>query len=53
MSLGNVSSPRTNERYFRKALGFLRAASEVEGYDLCPYLHQYVSFLFPSIRWVY
>ncbi|KAK3054345.1 hypothetical protein LTR09_004613 [Extremus antarcticus] len=42
MSLGNASSPRTNEQYFRRALQLLRAASELEGYTLSRYLQQYL-----------
>ena len=40
MSLGNASSPRVNEQYFRRALQLLRAASNVEGYTLTRYLQQ-------------
>lgn len=41
MSLGNVSSPRVNEQYFHEALGYLRAASEMQGYSLPAHLQQY------------
>ncbi|KAK4920816.1 hypothetical protein LTR49_011719 [Elasticomyces elasticus] len=34
MSLGNASSPRTNEQYFRRALQLLRAATTIQGYTL-------------------
>lgn len=40
MSLGNTSSPRVNERLFRRALQLLRAASQIEGYALSRYLQQ-------------
>jgi hypothetical protein len=40
MSLGNTTSPRNNEQYFRRALQYLRAASNVEGYSLSRYLQQ-------------
>ena len=42
MSLGNVSSPRVNEQYFRRALQLLRAASEIPDYTLSRYLQQFV-----------
>ncbi|KAK5172348.1 uncharacterized protein LTR77_003987 [Saxophila tyrrhenica] len=42
MSLGNASSPRVNERFFRRALQLLRAASQIEGYSLSRYLQQYL-----------
>lgn len=42
MSLGNVSSPRSNEGQFRRALQLLRAASMIPGYTLSRYLRQYV-----------
>lgn len=42
MSLGNTSSPRTNERYFRRALQLLRAATSIPGYTLSRYLQQYL-----------
>ncbi|KAK4628978.1 hypothetical protein CLAFUW4_08033 [Fulvia fulva] len=40
MSIGNASSPRMNEQYFRRALQLLRAATEVDGYSLATYLQQ-------------
>ncbi|KAK3111947.1 hypothetical protein LTR53_012298 [Teratosphaeriaceae sp. CCFEE 6253] len=40
MSLGNASSPRTNEQYFRRALQLLRAATEIPDYTLGRYLQQ-------------
>ncbi|KAK3713216.1 hypothetical protein LTR37_008649 [Vermiconidia calcicola] len=42
MSLGNTSSPRVNERYFRRAVQLLRAASQIGGYSLSRYLQQYL-----------
>lgn len=45
MSLGNVSSLRVNEQYFRRALQLLRAASEIPGYTLSRYLQQYVDLI--------
>ncbi|KAK4550331.1 hypothetical protein LTR36_003298 [Oleoguttula mirabilis] len=42
MSLGNASSPRVNERYFRRALQLLRAAKSIPGYTLWPYLERYL-----------
>lgn len=42
MSLGNVLSPRVNERHFRRALQLLRTASQIQGYSLSRYLQQYV-----------
>ncbi|KAG8623473.1 hypothetical protein KVT40_008449 [Elsinoe batatas] len=41
MSLGNVSNPRSNERYFRKAVGLLRLARE-GGFELSHSLEQYL-----------
>ncbi|EMC94940.1 hypothetical protein BAUCODRAFT_47735, partial [Baudoinia panamericana UAMH 10762] len=38
MSLGNASSPRVNEQYFRRALILLRAAAAIPGYALGRYL---------------
>ena len=40
MSLGNASSPRTNEQQFRRALQLLRAATAIPGYTLGRYLQQ-------------
>lgn len=40
MSLGNVSYPRTNTRYFREALLYLRRAAELPGYRLPAWLQQ-------------
>lgn len=45
MSLGNTSSPRVNERLFRRAIQLLRAASQIRGYTLSRYLQQYVGQL--------
>jgi hypothetical protein len=42
MSLGNVSSPRTNEQYFRRALQLLQRASQVQGYSLPRHLQKLV-----------
>ncbi|KAK5124226.1 hypothetical protein LTR85_001929 [Meristemomyces frigidus] len=42
MSLGNASSPRVNERYFRRALQLLRAGKAIPGYTLCLYLQRYL-----------
>lgn len=43
MSLGNVSSPRNNERHFHRALRLLRAAAATPDYSLNRYLQQYVT----------
>ncbi|KAF2739116.1 hypothetical protein EJ04DRAFT_427519 [Polyplosphaeria fusca] len=40
MSLGNVSSVRINEQYFHEALGYLRAAAEIQDYTLPNHLQQ-------------
>ena len=45
ISLGNVSSDRINEQYFRQALYYLRRANEIPGYTLCTALQQYVPSL--------
>ncbi|KAF2009855.1 hypothetical protein BU24DRAFT_427885 [Aaosphaeria arxii CBS 175.79] len=42
MSLGNVSSPRSNETYFRQALEYLRAAKNIEDFRLPSPLEQYL-----------
>ncbi|KAM3419854.1 hypothetical protein BST61_g3183 [Cercospora zeina] len=42
MSLGNVSSPRSNQQQFTRALQLLRAADSIEGYRLNHYLEQYL-----------
>lgn len=42
MSMGNASSPRTNEPFFRRAVQLLRAANDIEGYTLPSHLQQYV-----------
>ncbi|KAK0353474.1 hypothetical protein LTR02_015479 [Friedmanniomyces endolithicus] len=42
MSLGNASSPGTSERFFRRALQLLRAATAIPGYALGRYLQQYL-----------
>lgn len=44
MSLGNVTSPRSNQHHFTRALQLLRAANSIEGYQLNRYLQQYVLF---------
>ncbi|RMZ14824.1 hypothetical protein D0862_01891 [Hortaea werneckii] len=36
LSLGKVSSPRINERYFRRALQLLGAAAAIRGFSLSP-----------------
>lgn len=41
MSLGNVSYSNTNEQYFRRALAYLRTASQIEGFTLSTYLQGY------------
>ncbi|KAF2221739.1 hypothetical protein BDZ85DRAFT_313954 [Elsinoe ampelina] len=41
MSLGNVSNPRSNERFFRKAVRLLRLARE-RGFELSYSLEQYL-----------
>lgn len=38
MSLGNVSSSKTNSQYFQQALSYLKAANEVPGYVLALHL---------------
>lgn len=43
MSFGNVSSPRINEQYFRRAVQLLRAATTIPGYTLGHYLQQYLN----------
>ena len=40
MSLGNVSSLKTNGRYFSKALSFLHTATELPGYVLPHHLQK-------------
>ncbi|KAF2217880.1 hypothetical protein CERZMDRAFT_92520 [Cercospora zeae-maydis SCOH1-5] len=42
MSLGNVSSPRSNQQQFTRALQLLRAANSIDGYKLNRYLQQYL-----------
>ncbi|KAF7502651.1 hypothetical protein GJ744_005405 [Endocarpon pusillum] len=42
MSLGNVAYAPANEQYFRKALAYLRRASQIPGYTLSPYLRRYL-----------
>ncbi|KAK1072759.1 hypothetical protein LTR12_016030 [Friedmanniomyces endolithicus] len=42
MSLGNASSPGTSERFFRRGLQLLRAATAIPGYALGRYLQQYL-----------
>ena len=48
MFFGNVSSPRTNEATFRRALQLLRAATLIPDYTLCRHLQQYVTDSFGS-----
>lgn len=40
MSLGNASSPRTNEAHYRRALHFLRQSSTIQGYALPRHLQK-------------
>jgi hypothetical protein len=40
MSLGNVSSPRVNEQYYREALEYLQAATDMADYTLPLHLEQ-------------
>ena len=42
MSMGNVSAPPGDERYFTQALGYLRRAEAIPGYQLSVYLQQYL-----------
>lgn len=42
MSLGNVSYSHQNEQYFQRAIRYLRTATRIPGYQLCPYLQRYV-----------
>ncbi|OQO00517.1 hypothetical protein B0A48_13867 [Cryoendolithus antarcticus] len=42
MSLGNVSSPRVNEDYYRRAVRLLRAATLLPDYTLSRYLSGYL-----------
>ncbi|KAF2705330.1 hypothetical protein K504DRAFT_440449 [Pleomassaria siparia CBS 279.74] len=42
MSLGNVSSPRINHKYFTEALAYLRVASDIPNYSLPLHLQQYL-----------
>lgn len=42
MSLGNVTSPRVHHDYFRRAIGYLRAATQIEGYALPYHMQQYL-----------
>lgn len=42
MSMGNASSPRVNEPYFRRAVQLLRAANNVEGFTLPSHLQHYL-----------
>ncbi|GAB7332081.1 hypothetical protein MBLNU13_g03969t1 [Cladosporium sp. NU13] len=42
MSIGNVSGPRTNQQYFRRALQLLQRASDVEDYALPGHLQKYL-----------
>ncbi|KAF2682817.1 hypothetical protein K458DRAFT_341694 [Lentithecium fluviatile CBS 122367] len=44
MSLGNVSSARTNGQHFHEALVYLRRATEIPNFELPLHLQQYVSF---------
>ncbi|KAF1986210.1 hypothetical protein K402DRAFT_92523 [Aulographum hederae CBS 113979] len=43
MSLGNVSYARSNERYFRQALSYLRTAQAIAGFSLPPHLQAYLA----------
>jgi hypothetical protein len=40
MSLGNVTSSRINDRYYRQAMAYLREASQMPGYQLPAHLAQ-------------
>jgi hypothetical protein len=40
MSLGNVTSPRSNDRYFDQAMVYLREAVELPDYLLPAHLEQ-------------
>jgi hypothetical protein len=40
MSLGNVTSSRINDRYYRQAMAYLREASQIPGYCLPAHLAQ-------------
>lgn len=40
MSLGNVTSPRVHDDYFRRAISYLRAATAVDGYSLPLHMQQ-------------
>ncbi|KAI6811353.1 hypothetical protein KC367_g4165 [Hortaea werneckii] len=42
LSLGKVSSPRINERYFRRALQLLGAAAAIRGFTLSPDLQSFL-----------
>ncbi|RMY24242.1 hypothetical protein D0867_01511 [Hortaea werneckii] len=47
LSLGKVSSPRVNERYFRRALQLLGAAAAIRGFTLSPDLQSFLD----EYRW--
>jgi hypothetical protein len=42
MSLGNVSAPPGDERFFTQAIRHLRRAEAIPGYTLSVYLQQYL-----------
>ncbi|KXT10518.1 hypothetical protein AC579_2359 [Pseudocercospora musae] len=42
MSLGNTSSPRINQQYYRRAIQLLQAATSIPGYTLSRYLQMYL-----------
>ena len=42
MSLGNVSAPPGDERFFTQAIMYLRRAAAIPGYALSVYLQQYL-----------
>ncbi|KAI6866776.1 hypothetical protein KC343_g14249 [Hortaea werneckii] len=48
LSLGKVSSPRINERYFRRALQLLGAAAAIRGFSLSPDLQSFLD----EYRWL-
>jgi hypothetical protein len=43
MSLGNVTGPPGDERYFTQAIRYLRLAEATPGYSLSVYLQQYLN----------
>jgi hypothetical protein len=40
MSIGNVTSSRVNDRYYRQAMAYLQAAAELPEYTLPKHLEQ-------------